>query len=471
MIRLLAPLMIVLSIGVGSRVSTAAPLPGAESIRRDLETLRVPSREGVDPATPVADSAAPMIIHRLRECGFDPLFEDSSYAQPVVFWIGVRPQGTNGMRDGRRNYGAMRDWVPLGFSLDGRLAGAPLVAAGRGLRIPSMGIDDYAGIDASGAVVLVVDGLPEGAGREALPFAERGAKAATARDAGAAGILFVADPAEEEPPFDSIPLSGLYADSHLLAARVRIAAAESLLAGTGFSIEAMARRTNGARGRVRGVDLEWIVSMRRLKAAPENIAGILRGRGRGCVLVTVPIHAGDISGRHENPRFHLGSAGRGAGVALVLDLASRLVTRREGLDRSVILAFTVGRDQEMAGAREFMMSLAVSGLSVDAVIAVDRPGAEKDDPVRAWAEPLDPFWRERLRGKAIDRTLDSAAPLDGRVYREAGLPVLQIHGPTADWFDTDADTPDRVDPERLARLSSLLEAIVFDLCRARGESR
>lgn len=446
----------------------AAPRHGVESIRRDLEVLRIPSMEGLDPATPVPDSTASLVVRRIQAAGFAPFFGDSSYAQPVVVWIAVRPQGTNGMRDARRSYAAMVDWVPLGFTREGRLSGAPVVAAGRGLRIPSQGIDDYAGIDVSGAVVLAVDGLPTGAGRAELPFASRRAKAALAHERGAAGILFVADPASPDPPYDSIPLNGLYTDTQMLAARMRRTAADALLAGSGISIDAMARGGSGSRGRLPGVDLEWIVSMRRLKAAPQNLAGILRGTGAGCVVITAPIHAGDMGGRYENQEFHLGSAGHAAGVATLLDLAARLESRRgrlERLEKSVILAFTVARDQDMEGTRALMMNLAVSGLQIDAVVAVDRPGARGTDAVVGWAEPRDALWIDRLRG-SIDLGLDPTLPLDGRVFREAGIPVLQLHGPTADWFDTDADTPDRVDAERLARISAILETIVVDLCAA-----
>ena len=56
--------------------------------------------------------------------------------------------------------GAGPDFLPLPESSDSPAAG-PIVFGGHGLSAPELGHDDYSGITASGALVLVLDGVPD----------------------------------------------------------------------------------------------------------------------------------------------------------------------------------------------------------------------------------------------------------------------------------------------------------------------
>ena len=89
------------------------------------------------------------------------------------------------------------DFYPLPESGDKAAAG-PLIFAGHGLTAPNVRVDDYGGVDARGAIVLVLDEVPDAVKRMAtISNEERGEmatverKAADARAHGAVGLIIV----------------------------------------------------------------------------------------------------------------------------------------------------------------------------------------------------------------------------------------------------------------------------------------
>ncbi len=131
------------------------------AIKSDLYFLASDQMRGRALGTPANARAAQFIAERfaslgLRPAGVDGFYQDfavvqSSLAEPCR----LRLRGRGGSVEAK----LLNDFFPSPLSADGRASGS-LVFAGYGITAPEFGYDDYAGLEARGKVVLVLDHEP-----------------------------------------------------------------------------------------------------------------------------------------------------------------------------------------------------------------------------------------------------------------------------------------------------------------------
>src|SRR5204862_78791 len=125
--------------------------------------------------------------------------------------------------DEKRALKLKEEFMPLGLAATGRVS-APLVFVGYGISAPELKYDDYAGIDVRGKVVLALRFSPDGGDQKGKfsQYAPFRSKATTARDKGAAGILFVTGPLDEQAEDIGVfRVDASFSDGGLPAAIVR----------------------------------------------------------------------------------------------------------------------------------------------------------------------------------------------------------------------------------------------------------
>ena len=166
----------------------------AQQIAQDLNYLSSNALRGRDTFSPGYDTAAHYIAERLKRAGLEPFGDDGSYFQ----YYTVVSQSFDTARayieiDGKRlSYGDIL--VQLGEQLPLAVT-TQLIYVDHGMRIPSLGVDPYAGHDIRGKVLLVRQGarpaeLPQGSA--APPDAEGYTR--VARSGGAIAIISIASP-------------------------------------------------------------------------------------------------------------------------------------------------------------------------------------------------------------------------------------------------------------------------------------
>ena len=182
------------------------PLPAqaegpADRIRRDVHWLADPAREGRGVGTAGLEQAGAYLEDRLKQLGLEPAGDAGSFRQrfPVVTAVDVKPTSTvviGGKPVDRTNFAV------LGFSAEGKADG-PLVLAGYGIVAPEHKIDDYAGLDVKGKVVLVRRFAPEdertGDATMRRRLGDLRRKAWVAREQGAAALVVVDWPLPPKP--------------------------------------------------------------------------------------------------------------------------------------------------------------------------------------------------------------------------------------------------------------------------------
>lgn len=151
--------------------TAAAPAPqvdtgGAQRVRADVEFLASDLLEGRDTGSKGYDIGASYVASRFRAIGLTPGGKDGSWYVDVPFRRAVHAgtptaaivtgNDSKALRSGS-DFAARPSLTQQQRSID-----APLVFAGHGISDARLGIDDYAGLDVRGKVVVVLDGTPPG---------------------------------------------------------------------------------------------------------------------------------------------------------------------------------------------------------------------------------------------------------------------------------------------------------------------
>jgi hypothetical protein len=175
--------------------------PEARRLHADLEFLTSQPLAGRVSLSPQADIAAQYIASEFERCGLQPA-ADGSYLQKFPL-VAYRPDTS--IRRLRLIHGTTsKDFHEApdftgAFYRDVQLT-APIAFAGYGITAPEYGYDDYAGLDATGKIVLIFDHEPQendgnsifnGTGHTL--HAGRWMKLANARKHGAIAALIVND--------------------------------------------------------------------------------------------------------------------------------------------------------------------------------------------------------------------------------------------------------------------------------------
>ena len=169
-------------------IRVAPPTPS--TLATHVLALTAPEMEGRASGAVGAERAARYIVDRFAAAGLRPGGEGGSFLQRFVIGSTVRLGAGNsltrlGVRPARLEAG--RDWMPHGGSRRGTVRGE-LVSAGFG--VSTAGHDDYAGLDATGQIILVLDGLPP---RWSGPPPSRLDRLIAARRRGAVALLISGD--------------------------------------------------------------------------------------------------------------------------------------------------------------------------------------------------------------------------------------------------------------------------------------
>lgn len=147
-----------------------------------------------------ADAAAKYIEKMFRKFDLKPMTKTktgrSSYFQTFPYVTAVTLGAANTMSFRGNASGEIvqlkigEDWMPLAFSSSTAIENAALVDVGYGISAPSLGYDDYRGVDVKGKVAVAIDAVPD---RKLMAYSDLRRKATIARDAGAKGLIVITD--------------------------------------------------------------------------------------------------------------------------------------------------------------------------------------------------------------------------------------------------------------------------------------
>jgi len=168
-------LIVALSVGVGAQTNSKPIVPSPTPIRVDgkiikgyIEYMAADSREGRQSLTPGYEKTAEWAAAKFKEWGLKPAGDNGTFLQNVPItgqysgfaWTTGIPDLTV---DGRRFYVKDDDFRLSDTSTPGADAAGEIVFVGYGISAPAKGLDEYAGLDVKGRIVVAFKGTPKSA--------------------------------------------------------------------------------------------------------------------------------------------------------------------------------------------------------------------------------------------------------------------------------------------------------------------
>src|SRR5829696_1189196 len=165
--------------------------PSTAKLQQHISHLASDALDGRRTGTAGANDAARYIAGEFEKLGLRPGGNRYLQTFPYVARVTLGPGNALSTTNGSLMIG--NDWVPLAYSANGKVSGG-IVFAGYGLTASELNYDDYAALNATGKIVIALQGTPDGDNPHAQ-FAKLlnvRWKAIAARNAGAKALVIVA---------------------------------------------------------------------------------------------------------------------------------------------------------------------------------------------------------------------------------------------------------------------------------------
>ncbi len=422
----------------------------ADDLQEYVTFLASDSLKGRKPGTPEMEVAAGYIRDHFASAGLKMLSEDGFQWFDVV--LGVKAGEENHLMAAGFKAAMGQDFVPLVYSTTGK-AESEAVFAGYGFDIDQDNIkwNDYQGLDVAGKWVIILRGDPEPEESESqfIPFSDLRSKVLTARDKGAAGVLFVTpsgmdkvDKLMHMSPDNNEASAGLpvfhisrnFAD-HILAYRTT----------TVDSLEKVMTASRKPAGFSTGVKVYGSAEVIRQNVRTANVVALLENPESGFrdEYLVVGAHydhlgmGGSGSGSRvpDTIAVHNGADDNASGTAMVMALADKLASQRQNLRRSVIFVAFSAEEMGLLGSKYFVSHPPVGIKAIKAMFNFDMVGRfdkEKNSiSVSGTGTSLeaDSILKALEQGLPFDvvHSPDGYGPSDHAAFYTADIPVFFIN--------------------------------------------
>jgi hypothetical protein len=479
-----------------ARLVPAASRTGASGadLLEIVKTLAAPEMAGRATGSPGMERAARYIASEFERAGLWPGGDGGSYFQAFDVVTGIRLGEGNRLRlqqgEKAQEYQVGRDFTPFSFSDSGRVRGE-VAFAGHGITAPELQYDDYAGLDVTGKIVLVLSGEPRERDAEspfrrpdAYRYTEVRYKVLNAREHGARGVILVTSPlAHGDEPERLFAFRGItsVSQSGILAVNALRSVGEAMLAGTGRSL----RELQGAIDRdlkpqsfsLPGMSADIALQLIREQGRAWNVIGLLRGndpalRDQAIVVGAHYDHLGLGGETSLAPsRFgeiHPGADDNASGVAGVIGLA-RQFAAAGGSRRTVVFVAFAGEEMGLLGSTQYVRDPAVPLEGTVAMLNMDMIGRLREDRLYVFGVDTGKEFREALeranRVTALQLQFrgDGYGPSDHTPFYAKDRPVLFFFtGPHED-YHRPSDTPEKVNAPGVERVLRLIAGVLREI--------
>ena len=414
-----AALLAAVAVGVlAQQPASVQVVPNAEKLRQHVTYLASDALNGRRTGSPGANDAAHYIAGEFSRMGLRAGAQKagpprklseamSRYLQtfPYVSRVELGKENSlsitasNGVP---ANLPTGDDWMPLGFSANGRIEKAEYAFVGYGITAAELNYDSY-GSGAKGRIAIALAGTPDGDNPHGqfARYDDARWKAIAARNAGAKALLLIA----QEESFKDDRLSKLHydnssGDAGLLVAVISRETASKLFPSSGDAKQTLSALTEAAKNSksgaltsativslpLKGVTLTVSIDVTRREVPAYNVVGILDGSDPTLKNETIVIGAhydhlgrgGEGSLAPRSGEIHHGADDNASGVAGVLELAHVFTTQRPKPKRTIVFVAFSGEEEGLLGSSYYVNHPLAPLANTVAMINMDMIGRMKD---------------------------------------------------------------------------------------------
>jgi hypothetical protein len=440
-VRFLAALALLL-IASSARAEPVSP----EGLRRHIDVLASDSFAGREPGTEGEQKSIAYIAGEMRSFGLEPGGPSNSWYQPLE--VTIRRPGdqssiwrVKGKKDGRIELGR-DEMILFGRSARETLESAPVIFAGHGAVVPAKGIDQLAGADLKGAVVLILHDSPEGTD---FPGYSQRVDAVVA--AGAAAVIGIIGRELPWPVVQRVYDSGqkrlsIHPPSPLAGAMSQSAAESLVRAAGGDPAALLATPGPGFKPVPLKLRATFAVATDIETIRSNNVIGRIRGSGAGGQALLYLGHWDHLGlcDKEGPDRICNGAVDNASGIAALLETA-RALGKGKRPRRDIIFLATTAEEMGLLGAEYFVSRPTVPLGSIVAAINMDTvaiaPKGEKVAVMGRGRPALDALIDLTVAeaGRRLDPDDEAAALVerqDGWALARAGVPAIMVGGSFSD---------------------------------------
>ncbi|PZR75452.1 MAG: peptidase M28 [Chthoniobacterales bacterium] len=474
-------------------------------LRREVEWLADPARDGRMTGTPGAQASASWLAEYFRQNGLQSFTEN--FSMPFQFNAGekVLPEkrrleiATGDSKSQSVTAKLDQDFRPLPFSQAGEASGE-VVFAGYGLVAPGdagVRYDSYAGLNVKDKVVLILRYVPEKvepARRAQLNrYAGLRYKAMLARERGAKAVLIVTGPNSPNAG-ELVPLTNDFsnAESGVVSASISGKMVDALLAPGGKNLKELQSALDNENPHAETgftlpkAKVTLACAVEHLKKSDSDIVGYLPPAQKSASAEYVVVgahydhlgHGGtsslDRSG--EENKIHPGADDNASGTAWVMELAASLAKERaehpEKFRRGVIFACWSGEEIGIIGSAAFCEHPPVPLDKIVAYVNADMIGRMRENKLTLQGVGSSHAWRRLIEKRNVSAGFnlslqdDPYLPTDVTSFYTRNVPVLNLFTGAHDDYHRPTDTADKLNYKDLERITKFSREIVLDLAQA-----
>jgi len=382
-----------------------ADLPADQAaMKAHVMFLASDEMRGRDAGSAEYNIAAQYVAAQFYAAGLRPAGDEGSYLQKVPL-LSYKPvsQGSFTLTPKGKNATAItlefgKDYVPSADPTRPETnVSAQVVFVGYGIDAPTLGRDDYKGVDTRGKVVAFFNGAPKSfPGEERAHFGSPTTKAAIAKAHGAIGFITIESPAAAKSrPFgpqgwDRVRMTWAHADgTGFFAAEgtpalgsISMVAAAKLFAGSKTPWATVAKLAENDAAKFKAELLPTTLSVTlKTETTPVvsyNVAGMLPGSDPALAkeVVVLSAHLDHVGVGRPNAKgdtIYNGAMDNAVGIATLIEEAKRFKASGKAPRRSILFLAVTAEEKGLVGADYFAHNPTVPKESLVANVNLDMP--------------------------------------------------------------------------------------------------
>ncbi len=476
-------------IALGAFKKKSNPDITVNDLKESLTYLASENLEGRLPGTDGGKAAGNYIADKFNLYGIEQAGEEGYFQYFEVVTNTDAPVSENSLVVGTEKAELGKDFIPFSYSTNATV-NAEVAFAGYGFDIDldSLQWNDYANVDVKGKWVLVLRNDPEIRNPNSLfiPYSGEKSKVVTAKEKGAAGVLFVAGTkVSRKDNLLELEIDQTESNLGIPAINITRAFADKILAENNLTVKSLEDSlvsSMKANSFVTKAKVEATSKVVFNKTKTRNVIGVIEGSDKNLKdqYVVVGAHydhlgwGGTASSRDpENHAIHYGADDNASGTSGLLEIADKLAHAK--LKRSVILIAFGAEEIGTIGSKYFTNNPTVAKDKIVAMVNLDMVGRLKDTKEITvsgvgTSKEGEQLLNELLRNKERDLVLgieyNGFGPSDHANFYVEDIPVFFFNTGAHEDYHTPGDVVEKINFEGLQRVTEYAYDLTKNLINA-----
>ncbi len=472
--------ILVLWIGVACQRSEIEPLPASapERLQSYVKYLASDELEGRGTGTEGNYKAAAYIEKHFKAFGLKRV--GKSYYQNFKVVTDVELADGNSVsvvqNGNSREWKVEADYIPVAFSGNASVKG-DVAFAGYGITAKDLKYDDYATIDAKDKIVIVFRESPdfEDPHGKFTKYVSLNYKVRNAKEHGAAGVIFVNPPSDEDDELFSLKRMKGDAKVGIPTIHAKQKVVEPLLpAGKTLAGLEKVLKTPRAQGfDLPGVTISMTTALKFIKKPTSNVIGIVPGTDpkRADEYIIVGAHYDHLGWGQEGSRYngkepaiHHGADDNASGTATLLELSQRIA--QNPLPRSVMFIGFGAEEMGSLGSNYYCKHPLVPLDKTVMMLNMDMVGRLKENKLQVTGTGTSSRWNPLVDSLAkiyqldVSKSADGYGPSDHASFYARNLPVLNLFTGLHDDYHRPTDTWEKLNYPGMATIADFATGIL-----------